>query len=102
YGQHYEHFQGATVGMPPLYPLEALGRMLRSLGVEPAQIPAGVEEAAAQFRSLAAGRRLLVVLDNAASAEQVRPLLPASSTCGVLITSRHVLATLEGTRLLHL
>src|SRR5206468_2557214 len=71
-------------------------------GVEPAQIPTGVEEAAARFRSLVAGRRLLVVLDNAVGSEQVRSLLPATPTCGALITSRQVLATLEGARSLHL
>jgi tetratricopeptide (TPR) repeat protein len=101
-GQLYVNLQGATPGLPPLGALDALGRMLRALGVEPAQIPTETEEAAARFRSLAAERRLLVLLDNAAGAEQVRPLLPASPTCGVLVTSRHVLATLEGTRPLHL
>jgi tetratricopeptide (TPR) repeat protein len=101
-GQLYVNLQGATPGLAPLDPLEGLGQMLRALGVEPAQIPAKAEEAAARFRSLAAGRRLLVLLDNASGPEQVRPLLPASPTCGVLITSRQVLATLEGTRPLHL
>jgi tetratricopeptide (TPR) repeat protein len=101
-GQLYVNLQGATPGLAPLDPLEALGRMLRALGVEPAQIPAGADEAAARFRSLVAERHLLVLLDNAATPEQVRPLLPGSPTCGVLITSRHVLATLEGTRRLHL
>jgi tetratricopeptide (TPR) repeat protein len=101
-GQLYLNLQGATPGLAPLEPLEALGRMLRALGVEPAQLPSEVEEAATRFRSLATGRKLLLVLDNAASAEQVRPLLPGSPTCGVLITGRHVLATLEGTRCLRL
>lgn len=101
-GQLYVNLQGATAGLAPLEPLEALGRMLRALGAQPAQIPADVEESAARFRTLAAEHRLLVVLDNAASPEQVRPLLPASPTCGVVITSRQVLASLEGTRLLHL
>src|SRR5262249_4260662 len=69
---------------------------------EPSTIPVKVDEAAARFRSLAARRRLLVLLDNARSAEQVRPLLPGSTTCGVLVTSRQVLATLEGARCMHL
>jgi tetratricopeptide (TPR) repeat protein len=101
-GQLYVNLQGAAAGLPPLAPLEALGRMLRSLGTDPAAIPAEVEEAAARFRSLAAQRRLLVLLDNASSMEQVRPLLPASPTCAVLVTSRRVLGTLEGVRTLHL
>jgi transcriptional regulator with XRE-family HTH domain len=101
-GQLYVNLRGAKVGVTPLDPLEALGRMLRALGVEPAQVPTEVDEAAARFRSLVAERHLLVVLDNAASSEQVRCLLPASPTCGVLITSRRVLATLEGARRVHL
>jgi tetratricopeptide (TPR) repeat protein len=101
-GQLYVNLQGASPGLAPLDPSDALGRMLRALGLEPAQIPAETEEAAARFRSLAAERRLLILLDNAASPDQVRPLLPASPTCAVLVTSRHVLATLEGTRPLHL
>jgi tetratricopeptide (TPR) repeat protein len=101
-GQLYVKLQGTSPGLLPLDPLDALGRMLRALGLEPAQIPTETEEAAARFRSLVAQRRLLVLLDNAASADQVRPLLPASATSAVLVTSRHVLATLEGVRLLHL
>jgi tetratricopeptide (TPR) repeat protein len=101
-GQLYVNLQGASAGLPPIAPLDALGRMLRSLGVHPAAIPTGVDEAAARFRSLAAGRRLLILLDNASSAEQVRPLLPGSPSCAVLVTSRQVLATLEGAQPLHL
>jgi DNA-binding SARP family transcriptional activator/tetratricopeptide (TPR) repeat protein len=103
-GQLYLNLQGATPGLGPLEPLEALGRMLRALGTDPGQVPAEVEEAAARLRSLAAGRRLLLVLDNAHDAAQVRPLLPASPTCAVLVTSRQVLATLDlgGAQPLHL
>ena len=101
-GQLYVNLQGATPGLAPLAPLEALGRMLRSLGVDPATVPGEVEEAAARFRSLAAQRRLLLVLDNAHDPEQVGPLLPASPTCAVLVTSRQVLATLEGADRVHL
>lgn len=101
-GQLYMNLQGATPGLPPLPPLDALGRILRSLGLDPATIPIEIEEAAATFRSLAAGRRLLVLLDDARTAEQVRPLLPGSPTCAVMVTSRHMLATLEGAQPLHL
>src|SRR5215471_15526122 len=101
-GQLYVDLQGSTAGVPPLAPLDALGRMLRSLGLDPSAIPTDVEEAAARFRSLAATRSLLVVLDNAHGAEQVRPLLPGSPTCGVLVTSRQPLTMLEGTHAIHL
>jgi DNA-binding SARP family transcriptional activator/tetratricopeptide (TPR) repeat protein len=101
-GQLYVNLQGATAGLEPLAPLEALGRFLRALGVGSQEVPSQVEEAAARFRSEVAGRRVLVVLDNARTAEQVRPLLPGDSSCGVLITSRQVLASLEGAQALHL
>jgi tetratricopeptide (TPR) repeat protein len=94
-GQVYVNLQGATPGLAPLAPLEVLGRMLRSLGLDPALVPTGLEEAAVRFRSLVAGRRLLVVLDNARDAAQVRPLLPASPGCAVLITSRQQLTSLD-------
>jgi DNA-binding SARP family transcriptional activator/DNA polymerase III delta prime subunit len=101
-GQLYVDLQGATAGLRPLAPLEVLGRFLRALGVDPAGIPAGLEEASAAFRSQAAGRRLLVVADNAAGAAQLAPLLPAGPGCGVLVTSRGVLSALHGARHLHL
>jgi hypothetical protein len=95
-GQLYVNLQGATVGLEPLAPLEILGRFLRALGVEPAVVPTRLEEAAALFRSRVAGRRLLVVLDDAAEAAQVRPLLPGTAGAGVLVTSRRVLSALDG------
>ncbi len=97
-GQLYVNLQGATVGLEPLAPLEVLGRFLRALGAGPAAVPTRLEEAAALFRSRVAGRRLLVVLDDAADAAQVRPLLPGSAGAGVLVTSRRVLSTLNGAR----
>jgi DNA-binding SARP family transcriptional activator/tetratricopeptide (TPR) repeat protein len=101
-GQLYVNLQGAAVGSAPLGPGEVLGRFLRGLGVDPAAIPGDLEEAAALWRSQVAGRRLLVVLDDAADAAQVRPLLPAAPGCGVLVTSRRVLTSLEGAQHLHL
>jgi DNA-binding SARP family transcriptional activator/tetratricopeptide (TPR) repeat protein len=101
-GQLYANLHGTTAGLAPLDPLEVLGRFLRALGGDAGQVPAHLDEAAGLFRSLAAGRRLLVVLDDAASAEQVRPLLPASPGCGVLITSRRILGGLDGAVHLHL
>ncbi|MEV0680706.1 BTAD domain-containing putative transcriptional regulator [Actinosynnema sp. NPDC050436] len=88
----------------PLDPRTALVGFLRSLGLADSQIAADLEAQAAQFRSLLAGRRVLVFLDNARSAEQVRPLLPGSAGCQVLVTSRHRLDDLvvtEGASALH-
>jgi DNA-binding SARP family transcriptional activator/DNA polymerase III delta prime subunit len=95
-GQLYVNLHGATAGLQPLRPLEVLGRFLRALGTGLAAVPAELEEASAAFRSQMAGRRVLLLLDNAADAAQLVPLLPASSGCGVLVTSRRVLARLEG------
>jgi len=102
HGQLYVDLRGSTVGVQPVAPIAALGRFLRALGVPPSDIPTTVEEASERFRTLAASRRLLVVLDNAAGAAQVRPLLPGSPTCAVLVTSRQVLATLDGAVHMHL
>jgi DNA-binding SARP family transcriptional activator len=101
-GQLYVNLQGSTPGLAPLRPLEALGRMLRSLGVDPAQVPTEVEDAAALFRSELADRRLLMVLDNARDTAQVTPLLPGVPGCGVLVTSRRALTGLERVTHLHL
>ncbi|MFS4093537.1 BTAD domain-containing putative transcriptional regulator [Streptomyces sp. AF1A] len=101
-GQFYVDLHGATAGLTPLEPGEVLGRFLTTLGVPETAIPSNTEEAAAAFRSLVADRRILVVLDNAAGAEQVRPLLPAGPGCAVLITSRELLTSLEGATHLHL
>jgi transcriptional regulator with XRE-family HTH domain/tetratricopeptide (TPR) repeat protein len=77
----------------PLTPAEALDRMLGSLGT--AEIPTGTDERAALYRSLLRDRRVLIVLDNAANEEQVRPLLPSGPGSLVLVTSQRVLAGLE-------
>jgi DNA-binding SARP family transcriptional activator len=100
-GMLYVDLQGSTMGLAPLEPLEVLRRWLRAFGTE---TPAdqGLPEVAARFRSTLAHRRVLIVLDNAASASQVRPLLPAGAGCVVLITSRPVLAWIDNAVYLHL
>ncbi|KAB8185182.1 tetratricopeptide repeat protein [Nonomuraea phyllanthi] len=94
-GQLYVNLQGSAPGTDPLPPAEVLGRFLRSMGVAAPAALGEQEEAVATFRSLTHGKRLLVLLDNAASAEQVRHLLPGSATCGVLITSRRMLSAID-------
>jgi tetratricopeptide (TPR) repeat protein len=83
-------------------PADALAHVLRTLGVPAQEIPAGTEERAARYRSELAGRQALVLLDNAIDEAHVRPLLPGSPGCLVLITSRRLLASLEGARQLSL
>jgi tetratricopeptide (TPR) repeat protein len=72
----------------PMTAADALARFLTALGVAGPQIPVELDERAARYRSEVAGRRLLMVLDNASSVEQVRPLLPGTGTCAVVVTSR--------------
>jgi tetratricopeptide (TPR) repeat protein/DNA-binding XRE family transcriptional regulator len=89
----------------PMAAADALAGFLRALGVPGQDIPAEIAERAARYRSLLAGRRMLVVLDNAGSAEQVRPLLPGDPACAVVVTSRDALTGLvarDGARRLDL
>jgi hypothetical protein len=92
-GQLYVNLRGAEA--QALDQAEVLAGFLRALGVEGAVIAEGLEERVRQYRSRLADRRVLVVLDNAASEAQVRPLLPASPGCAVLVTSRARLSGLE-------
>ncbi|NEE13682.1 hypothetical protein G3M58_45410 [Streptomyces sp. SID7499] len=95
-GQLHLHLHGATPGMAPLTPAQALTTLLRDLGAEPCRIPEEPEAAAALLRSLLAPTRTLLVLDDAESAAQVRPLLPGGAGCGVIVTSRSPLTALDG------
>ncbi|ACZ86586.1 AfsR/SARP family transcriptional regulator [Streptosporangium roseum] len=92
-GQLYIDLRGHSL-RPPMAPLEALTRMLGSLGVPAEQIPGDEERAAGLYRSHLSGRRILVLLDNAHTADQVRPLLPGAPGCLTLVTSRDALAGL--------
>ncbi|MFF4838271.1 ATP-binding protein [Streptomyces sp. NPDC001315] len=104
-GQLYVNLRGFEDTGRPLDPAEALGGFLAALGVPDSDIPRGTEERSLLFRERTASRRLIVVLDNARDEEQVRPLLPASTGCLTVITSRSRLsglAALEGARLVGL
>lgn len=93
-GQLYVDLHGFDTEHAPADPGSVLARLLRSLEVEAGRIPVDTEERAALYRSVTAGRRLLVVLDNAAGADQVRPLLPGTASCLALVTSRSQLTGL--------
>jgi len=92
-GQLFVNLRGHSM-QPPLSPVDVLGRFLRALGTPPGQVPSIEEEAAALYRTLVANKRMLIVLDNARSVAQVRPLLPGGDSCRVVITSRVRLAGL--------
>jgi DNA-binding SARP family transcriptional activator len=87
-GQLYVNLRGFDPGGQPAEPAEAVRGFLDALGVPEAGIPDGVQAQAALYRSLIAGKRVLVMLDNARDASQVRPLLPGSPGCLVIVTSR--------------
>ena len=93
-GQLFVNLRGYDAGAP-LAPAVALERFLRALGTPPQAIPTDVEERAEVYRSLLADRRVLIVLDNAATAGQVRPLLPGESACLVVVTTRGRLSGLS-------
>ncbi len=80
----------------PLEPSQVLAGFVRSLGVGDRSIPETLTQRSDLYRSLLSGKRALVLLDNALDAAQVRPLLPDSSTCAVIVTTRKPLADLEG------
>jgi len=87
-GQLYVNLKGFGPAARPVLPAQAVRGFLQALGVPSAEIPETPDAQAALYRSVLAGKRVLVVLDNARDADQVRPLLPGSSRCAVLITSR--------------
>ncbi|WP_248963066.1 AfsR/SARP family transcriptional regulator [Sphaerisporangium perillae] len=94
-GQLYLDLSGTSLS--PAGPAHLLAEALHALGVAEAALPDGVHERSALYRSLLSGRSMLVVLDDAASTAQVRPLLPGSG-CSVLVTSRRRITELPGTR----
>ncbi|WP_316781787.1 BTAD domain-containing putative transcriptional regulator [Streptomyces sasae] len=104
-GQLYVNLRGFDPGGAPLPPDRALRGFLEALGVPAARLPESPDAQVGLYRSLLSGRRVLVVLDNARDADQVRPLLPGAPGCLALVTSRAPLtglAAAEGARLLAL
>ncbi|MGH3622994.1 MAG: BTAD domain-containing putative transcriptional regulator, partial [Sciscionella sp.] len=99
-GQLYVNLRGANA--QPLAPAEVLERFLRALGLDGGAIPEDEQARGELYRSRLAGRRMLVVLDNAEREAQVRPLLPGTAGSAVLVTSRVRLAGLPGVRQLEL
>ncbi|WP_436757164.1 BTAD domain-containing putative transcriptional regulator [Streptosporangium sp. V21-05] len=97
-GQLHVELRGTTEA--PADPREVLGRLLRDLGS--GTPPGTLEECAARYRTLLAGRRKLIMLEDAATEQQVRPLLPGAPGCGVVVTSRNRLAGLAGATVLTL
>ncbi|WP_049797476.1 XRE family transcriptional regulator [Kribbella flavida] len=95
-GQLYLNLRGG--GRDPVRPVDALAALLLGLGVPPSGDPQDERIAAARFRTAMAGRRMLVVLDDAAGIEQVTPLLPGTPSSAVVITSRRRLTALPGVR----
>ena len=95
-GQIYADLAGA--GPRPADPHDVLAQFLAALGVTGSAIPAGIEARTALYRSVLAEQRVLILLDNAASATQLRPLLPSAVGCSVIITSRTAVAAPLGAR----
>jgi tetratricopeptide (TPR) repeat protein len=101
-GQIYLPLHGHTPGQQPVDPADALASLLLTAGVSAAQIPPGLEPRMALWRDQLAGKQLLLLLDDAANSEQVRPLLPGSAGSLVLVTSRRHLTALEDVQSLSL
>jgi DNA-binding SARP family transcriptional activator/tetratricopeptide (TPR) repeat protein len=104
-GQLYVNLRGFDPSGVPVAPADALRWFLGAFGVTEERMPASPDEQAAMYRSLLAGQRVLVILDNARDAAQVRPLLPGSPSCLAVVTSRARLpglAAIEGARLVPL
>ncbi|MDH6139347.1 tetratricopeptide (TPR) repeat protein [Kitasatospora sp. GP30] len=93
--QLYVNLRGFDPESPPIDPAAVLDSFLRHLEVPAQQIPDGLDERAAMFRDRINGKSALIILDNAADEQQVRPLVPSSPSCLVLITSRRSLIELD-------
>jgi DNA-binding SARP family transcriptional activator len=101
-GQLFADLHGYTAGHLPRTPIDVLQWLLRALGEAPGRIPQELEECSALYRQRLADTRTLILLDNAFDEAQIRPLLPGSSSCLVLVTSRRRLKGLDDARSLSL
>lgn len=99
-GQIYLNLRGQ--GSDQLDPSQVLLDTLQDLGTNPAAIPDGLDSRSQLYRDRLSKRRVLIVLDGAGDEAQIRPLLPGSASCAVLVTSRSRLAALEGANVLEL
>lgn len=97
-GQLFVRLHGHTPGRSPTDPRAALAELLRRAGVPSADIPKELEACGDMWRSTLAGKRVLLILDDAISQAQIEPLLPGSAGCLVLVTSRHRLIALNDTK----
>ena len=101
-GQVFLPLHAHTAGQQPARPADALASLLQTTGVAAAQIPASLESRSSLWRDRVSGQRLLLVLDDAAGSDQIRPLLPGTGGVLVLITSRRHLTALEDARVISL
>ncbi|AJP02727.1 SARP family transcriptional regulator [Streptomyces cyaneogriseus subsp. noncyanogenus] len=97
-GRVFLHLGGCSVDRTPPTAARALTELLRLLGMSAKELPPGLDELVALWRSLARDRRMLVILDDATSSEQIRPLLPGASPTAIVVTSRRRLPGLPGVR----
>ncbi|SCL25766.1 DNA-binding transcriptional activator of the SARP family [Micromonospora pallida] len=96
-GQLYVDLRGFDAVRPPLSVPDVIRTVLRAMGVSPERLPVSVDGQLALYRSLLVDRRMLIVFDNVAGAQQVRPLLPAAAGCPVIVASRSRLTSLVAT-----
>jgi DNA-binding SARP family transcriptional activator/tetratricopeptide (TPR) repeat protein len=101
-GTLYLDLHSHNPGWPPLQPAEALHQLLRMLAVPAAQIPEAIGDRTALWRAHLSRRRAVVILDDAAGPEQIRPLLPLAGQCLILVTTRRKFPSLDGARTLTL
>jgi tetratricopeptide (TPR) repeat protein/transcriptional regulator with XRE-family HTH domain len=97
-GRLFVPLHGHTAGLRPADPADVLADLLATAGVPASQVPAGLDGRVAAWRNHLAGRHVLLILDDAVSSSQVRPLLPGTPGCLVLVTSRSRLTALEDAR----